>query len=143
MQATRVRFHLGPAIEWVVAAVFLLCTLSVASLIVRELRTAPPATQPAVTAAPATALPVAVPARAVSVPSLLLQDGRQIRVGDTLAHVNGIAPWRAAPGRETVDQGALGERLTRAYDYQGTSFVVVFEPFERAGVPRVAAIYLP
>jgi hypothetical protein len=143
MQATRVRFHLGPAVEWAVAAVFLLCTLSVASLIVRELRTVPRAAQPVVTAAPATALPVAVPARAVSVPSLLLRDGRQIRVGDTLAHVNGITPWRPAPGLETVDRGALGERLTRAYEYQGTSFVVVFEPFERAGVPRVAAIYLP
>jgi hypothetical protein len=142
MQATRVRLHLGPAIEWAVAAVFLLSTLGVAALIVRELRTAPRAAQPPVTAAPA-ALPVAVPARAVSVPSLLLADGRQIRVGDTLAQVNAITPWRAAAGRETVDRGSLGERLTRAYEYQGTSFVVVFEPFERAGAPRVAAIYLP
>jgi hypothetical protein len=143
MQATRVRLHLGPAVEWAVAAVFLLCTLGVAALIVRELRTAPRTAPPVVTAAQAAALPVIVPARAVSVPSLLLRDGRQIRVGDTLAHVNGITPWRAAPGRETVDRGALGERLSRAYEYQGTSFVVVFEPFERAGVPRVAAIYLP
>jgi hypothetical protein len=143
MQATRVRLHLGPAVEWVVAAAFLLSTLGVASLIVRELRTAPPAGQPASTAGPSTALPVAVPARAVSVPSLLLADGRQIRVGDTLAHVDRTAPWRAGPGRETIDRGALGERLTRAYEYQGTSFIVVFEPFERAGAPRVAAIYLP
>jgi hypothetical protein len=143
MQATRVRLHFGPAVEWAVAAVFLLSTVGVASLIVRELRTAPPVAQSPLTPAPATALPVAVPARAVSVPSLLLADGRHIRVGDTLAHVDGIAPWDVATGRETVDRGALGERLTRAYEYQGTSFVVVFEPFERAGAPRVAAIYLP
>ena len=143
MQATRVRLHFGPAVEWAVAGVFLLSTLGVASLIIRELGTAPPAAQPVRTTAPPAALPVAVPARAVSVPTLLLPDGRQIRVGDTLAHVDGITPWRAAPGRETVERGALGDRLTRAYDDQRTSFVVVFEPFERGGKPRVAAIYLP
>ena len=91
----------------------------------------------------ATALPAAVPERAVSVPSLLLADGRQIRVGDTLAHVDGIAPWQTAAGRQAVDRGALGERITRFYEHEGTSFVVVFEPFERAGQLRVAAIYLP
>jgi hypothetical protein len=143
MQATRVRLHLGPAVEWVVAGVFLLSTVGVASLIVRELRIAPGATQPAPAVAPATALPVAVPARAVSVPSLLLANGRQIRVGDTLAHVDGIAPWHTAAGRQAVDRGALGERITRFYEHEGTSFVIVFEPFERAGALRVAAIYLP
>ena len=56
MQATRVRLHFGPAVEWAVAAVFLLSTLGVASLIVRELRTAPPAAQPAPTPAPADSL---------------------------------------------------------------------------------------
>jgi len=141
MQATRIRVHLGPAVEWVVAVVFLLSTLGVASLIVRELRTAPPA-QP-ISMAPATALPAAVPERAVSVPSLMLLDGRQIRVGDTLARVDGIATWRAAGGRQVIDRGALGERMTRFYDQQGTSFVIVFEPFERDGALRVAAIYLP
>ena len=33
----------------------------------------------------------------------------------------------------------LGERLTRFYEYGGSRFVVVFEPFERNGEPRVAA----
>jgi hypothetical protein len=93
--------------------------------------------------APATALPAAVPERAVSVPSLMLLDGRQIRVGDTLARVDEIATWRVAGGRQVIDRGALGERMTRFYDYQGTSFVIVFEPFERDGALRVAAIYLP
>jgi hypothetical protein len=41
-----------------------------------------------------------------------------------------------------VDRGALGERLTRFYEYQGTRFLLVFEPFERRGALRVAAIYL-
>ena len=37
----------------------------------------------------------------------------------------------------------LGERLTRFYEYSGSRFILVFEPFERNGEVRVAAIYLP
>ena len=143
MQATRIRLHLGPTVEWLVAVLFLLSTLGVASLIVRELKTAPRVPQPAGLVAPATALPAAVPARAVSVARLMLLDGPQIRVGDSLARVDQIVPWPAASGRQVVDRGALGERVTRFYTHQGMSFVVVFEPFEREGALRVAAIYLP
>ena len=143
MQATRVRLHLGPAVEWAVAVVFLLSTLAVASLIVRELRTAPHAAQPAPNcgaghgAAGGGARTRCVGAQPAA------GDGRQIRVGDTLAHVDEIVRWRTAAGRQVVDRGALGERVTRFYEHQGTSFVVVFEPFERDGQLRVAAIYLP
>jgi hypothetical protein len=143
MQATRIRLHLGPAVEWVVALLFLLSTLGVASLIVRELSTEPRALQPAGSVAPVTALPAAVPARAVSVAKLMLVEGPPIRVGDSLARVDQIVPWPAASGRQVIDRGALGERRTRFYEHQGTSFVVVFEPFERDGALRVAAIYLP
>jgi hypothetical protein len=53
-------------------------------------------------------------------------------------------PGRAAEsGRQEVERGTLGERLTRFYEYAGSKFIVVFEPFERGGEPRVAAIYLP
>ena len=45
--------------------------------------------------------------------------------------------------RQEVDRGTLGERLTRFYEYAGSRFILVFEPFERNGEPRVAAIYLP
>ena len=141
MQATRVRLHFGPAAEWVVAAVFLLATLGVAGLIVRELRTVTRAPQPVGVVAPATVLPVAVPERAVSVPALMLLDGVQVRVGDTMARVEQTVA--VAHSRQAVDRGALGERVTRFYDRQGTSFIVVFEPFERDGALRVAAIYLP
>jgi hypothetical protein len=143
MQATHIRLHLGPTVEWLVALLFLLSTLGVASLIVRELKTAPRVLQPAGLVEPATALPAAVPARAVSVARLMLLEGPQIRVGDSLARVDQIVPWPAASGRQVVDRGALGERVTRFYTHQGTSFVVVFEPFEREGTLRVAAIYLP
>ena len=46
-------------------------------------------------------------------------------------------------GRQEVDRGSLGERLTRFYEYGGTRFILVFEPFEPNGESKVAAIYLP
>ena len=49
----------------------------------------------------------------------------------------------AEVGRQEVDRGALGERLTRFYEYSGARFVLVFEPFEHNGAVRLAGIYLP
>lgn len=142
MEATPVRARLGSALEWLVAAAFLLATIAVASLIVRELRTAPRATNPLAQELQGTAIPSAVPARAISVPVLLLLDGREVRVGDTVDSVSRSLGRAAEIGTQTVDRGALGERLTRFYEHNGTRFVLVFEPFERNGTLRVAGIYL-
>ena len=141
MEATPVRVRLGSALEWFVAALFLVATLAVAALIVREMRVAPAA----VAAAPeptSYAIPAAVPSRAISVPVLLLLDGKQIKVGDSVETVAATLGRSAEVGRQLVDRGALGERLTRFYEHDGTRFVLVFEPFERNGTPRVAGIYL-
>lgn len=141
MQATRIRVHVGPAFEWLVAAAFLVATLSVASLIIRELTFRPATTTPVAVDPAPSASPAAVPDRAVSVPALLLLDGGQIRVGDTSARVAEVLGGAEAV-RQVVDRGALGERITRFYEHRGTRFVLVLEPFERNGTPRVAAIYL-
>ena len=146
MDAVRVpgRFRLTPIVEWLIAAAFLGATVAVASLVVRELR------GPAgVNAAPAVArplvasIPPAVPARAVSVPVLPFLDGKEIRVGETANAVAARLGRAAESGRQEVDRGTLGERLTRFYEYSGSRFILVFEAFERGGEPRVAAIYLP
>lgn len=140
MEATPVRARLGSAIEWLIAAAFLLATVAVATLIVRELRTSPPAAaapQPAVSS-----LPPGIPTRAISVPVLLLLDGKQVRVGQSVDEVARVLGRAAEVGRQMADRGALGERLTRFYDHNGTRFVIVFEPFERNGGLRVAGIYL-
>jgi hypothetical protein len=142
MEAARVRVRLAPAFEWLVAAVFLIATLGVASLIVRELRTAPAGVTSASVVPMPAALPAAVPARAISVPVLLLLDGRQVKVGDSVADVARVLGRAAEVGTQVVDRGALGERLTRYYEHDGTKFLLVFEPFERNGALRVAAIYL-
>jgi hypothetical protein len=144
MDALRVRprFRLAPVFEWVVAALFLFATVAVGSMILRELRPVPARTAPA--ARPLVAsIPPAVPARAVSVPVLPFVDGKEVRVGETFSAVAARLGRGAESGRQEVDRGSLGERLTRFYEYAGSRFILVFEPFERNGEARVAAIYLP
>jgi hypothetical protein len=141
-----VRARFGGAVEWAIAVAFLAATVAVGSLIVREMRVAPAtgAAAAAVQQQPAPApLPAAVPERAVSIPALPLADGGEIKVGETLSVVSRRLGRAAESGRQEVDRGALGERLTRFYEYEGVRFILVFEPFERNGEPRVAAIYLP
>jgi hypothetical protein len=139
----RPRLRLAAILEWIVAAVFLLATISVGSLILRELRPAP-VVRAAPPARPLVAtIPAAVPARAVSVPVLPFLDGKEVRVGETFAAIASRLGRAAESGRQEVDRGSLGERLTRFYEYAGSSFILVFEPFERNGEARVAAIYLP
>ena len=87
-------------------------------------------------------LPAGVPTRAISVPVLLLLDGKEVRVGQSVDHVSRALGRASEVGRQLADRGALGERLTRFYDHNGTRFVLVFEPFERNGDLRVAGIYL-
>ena len=138
------RFGIAPILEWMIAAAFLFATVAVASLVVRELRgpnrvlAETPAARPLVAS-----MPAAVPSRAVSVPVLPFLDGKEIRVGQTAVSVATNLGRAAESGRQEIDRGTLGERLTRFYEYAGSKFIVVFEPFERNGEARVAAIYLP
>ena len=99
---------------------FLFATVAVASLVVRELRgparvlAETPAARPL-----AASMPAAVPPRAVSVPVLPFLDGKEIRVGQTAAFVATNLGRAAESGRQEVDRGTLGERLTRFYDTPG------------------------
>jgi hypothetical protein len=140
----RPRIRFAPVFEWIVAASFLVATVLVGSLILHELRPAPttshltPAARPIVASVPAS-----VPSGAVSVPVLPFLDGKEVRVGETVTIVASRLGRAAESGRQEVDRGSLGERLTRFYEYGGSRFILVFEPFERNGEQRVAAIYLP
>jgi hypothetical protein len=133
-----VRVRLGSMVEWAVAALFLVGSVGVASLAMRELRAS------ASLAAPMPAFSSAAPAglaeRAVSVQHLLLTAGKDVRVGTTLADVVSSLGRAAETGQERSDIGPLGERVTRFYDYGGTRFALVFEQVD--GQPRVTAIYI-
>jgi hypothetical protein len=142
MEATRVRF--GSAIEWVLAAAIVAVAVLAGSVIVREMRTVS-ATTPVIAREAQTVSftpPAGLPARAISVPVLLLPGDKAVRVGDSVAAVAARLGREAEVGTQTVERGRYGDRLTRFYEHAGQRFVLVFEAFEQAGEPRVAAIYL-
>jgi hypothetical protein len=142
MQATSLRVRFGPTIEWLVAAVFLAATLAVGLLLVREFRATPAAVPAPALSEPTAGGPPSVPERAVSVPALLLMDGSQVRIGDSAEQVAKILGGAAEVGTPVKETGPLGPRTIHSYERQGTRFLLVFEPFERKGPPRVAGIYL-
>lgn len=134
-----VRVKLGSVVEWAVAALFLLASVGVASLALRELRATAAVNTPAAAAFAADA-PAGVAERAVSVQHLLLAAGKEVRVGATLTEVANTLGRSAETGVERADIGQLGERVTRFYDYAGTRFALVFEKVQ--GQSRVTAIYI-
>jgi len=138
MDATRTRpsfepYHVSEHVEWAVAAALVAATLFVGSIVVRELRFAPWARG----SAPPPAAATVVPAEAVSVPMLVLAAGHQIRVGELRA--SALDSLGSLPLVKRAEERApTGTREVRSY--QGVT--LVFEPFERSGDSRVAAIYL-
>ena len=130
--------------DWLTAAALLGATVLVGVLVVRELRVAPRAA--AATTEPVSATSVSVPSDAVSVPTLMLGAGNEIRVGDArgaaLARLDAVVGETVTLVKQAEERGPLGAREIRAYQLAGTKFILVFEPFERRGAPRVAAIYL-
>jgi len=136
MLATRPRF--GLSAEWLTALAFLIATIVVGVLVVRTLSIAPPAharvAPPAATAS--------VPPQAVSVPTLVLGT-QEVQVGDSLSQANErLSAANVVALTSTEEEGLLGRREVRRYKLGATRFIVVMEPFERGGAPRVAAIYL-
>ena len=136
IDAPRHRLSFGG--EWLTAVVFLVGTLLVGLLIVRELRVVPAA----VPAQRASSSAAAVPADAVSVPTLMAGGAHEIKVGDRAA--DALTQLGAAVNlvQQTEERGPIGPREIRSYQLSGTRFILVFEPFERRGELRVAAIYL-
>jgi hypothetical protein len=126
--------------DWLIAAALLAATFLVGALVVRELRVAPRAV--AATSEPVSATSVSVPSDAVSVPTLMLGSGNEIRVGDARGDALTRLGAAVALVKQVEERGPLGSREIRVYQLAGTKFILVFEPFERRGAPRVAAIYL-
>jgi hypothetical protein len=137
--------RIGAILEWVVAAGFILAMLAVGSLVAGEFRTVS-AVMPVIAReapAPVPPTPAGVPSRAVSVPVLLLTDGKEVRVGETISTITSRLGTATEWSPPTVERAPGGERTTHFYAYGETRFVLVFEPFERGAEPRIAAIYRP
>jgi len=137
MDATRARLRFdedraAQYLHWIAAAAVAVLLVVFTSLLIREVRFAP--TVATVETAPG---PAAVPSEAVSVPSLIVTPGHHVRVGESES--DAVADLRALTLLNRIEErGPFGIREVRAY--QGVT--LVFEPFERAGARRVAAIYL-
>jgi hypothetical protein len=141
MEATRRRFE--SFVEWALAATFIAALLGIGSVVVREIRTVNAVT-PVIAREPTQMPPVpaGVPSRAVSVPLLLLEDGNQVRIGDSVAAITSRLGHQAETRAPMTDHTPTGERLTRFYDYGRTRFSLVFEAVGTSGDMRLAAIYL-
>lgn len=139
MEATRLRF--GPILEWALAACVVGGAAMLVSVAVGELPRVRPVVPVIAGEAAVDDRPSGVPPRSVSVPMLLLGNGREIRLGDRAAEV--AARLGSVPQviSESLDRGDVRERITRFYNYLGTQFVLVFDVEPNAD-PKVAAIYL-
>jgi len=141
MAATRRRFE--SFVEWALAATFIAALLGIGSVVVREIRSVNAVT-PVIAREPTQMppIPAGVPSRAVSVPLLLLEDGKQVRIGDSVAAITSRLGHQAEIRTPMTDHTLTGVRLTRFYDYGGTRFSLVFEAVVTSGDMRLAAIYL-
>ena len=128
--------------QWALAVVFLAAAVVVGTIVVRELRAVTDGAAGSATAAVESPPPTSVPAGAISLPVLLFDDEKGIRVGDTATHIAALLGRSAEVGRYEVDAAADGERLTRFYEYHGRRFVLVFTLAESHQDPTVTAIYL-
>jgi len=108
---------------------------------VRELRDVPRATAAAVAAESASAAASRCRPTGVSADA----DARcwnESRVGDARDAALARLDQTVHLAQAEQERGPLGAREVRAYQLAGYEVILVFEPFERRGAPRLAAIYL-
>lgn len=141
METTRFRF--GSILEWALAAALITAVVAGGSVLFQELRTVR-AVVPVIAGEISTypEPPAGIPSRAVSVPMLLLGNGREVQLGDRVSDVTDRLGSAVKVLSESFERDAVRERLTRFYSDVGLQFVVVFEAIERNAEPRVAAIYM-
>ena len=141
MEGTRFRF--GAIVEWAVAAAAIVAIVALGSFAERQARTVSAVT-PVIARevpAPLVAPPAAIPPGAVSLPMLVLNDGKDIHVGQTMADVIAQVGTRAEVTEPSIEHVPHGQRVTREYEHGGIRFRLVFEPFDKGAEPRVAGIY--
>jgi hypothetical protein len=139
MAATRVR--LAPVLEWVCAAAIIGGALAAFLGVAREFQDVSAVAAVMATTGPVPEAPPVLAPRAVSVPMLLLADGKEIRIGERASAVEEKLGRRAQVGSETVERDGATERITRLYSYAGTPFALVFQASRVQSDPLVIAIY--
>ena len=143
MATIRVRF--GSFLEWLLAAAFVAGAATLLSIGRTEILKVRAVIPVIAGEALVSDMPAGVPPRSVSVPMLLLGNGRAVRLGDRASVVADRLGDASQVLSESLDRSEMRERVTRVYNHLGTQFVLVFEDFEdieRNAELKVAAIYL-
>ena len=126
-----------------VAAVFSGRDAGCRSLIVGQLRVRGSSARPAAPAAAAVTPSAVVPRARCRFPCCRSATARRSASATPPRPSRPASAARPRAAARKSIAARLGERLTRFYEYAGFRFILVYEPFERNGEPRVAAIYLP
>jgi hypothetical protein len=130
-----IRLRLVGLVEWVAAAACVLLVLGVAAMATRELRTARPMMmQVKAAAALAPVAPASLRAGAISVPEIVLPDGKRLTRGGPASVLAALGP-RAQIGLTAIERVGNSQRESRTYRYAGMEFVVV------TGDDQIIAIY--
>lgn len=140
MDAPRTR--LRATAEWLAAAAIVAVLVTIGSTAIRDFRSVTAVTPVSAREVSAARPTASIPARATSVPLLLLGDGLEVRIGDAARDVMDRLAVAVETAPPSVERGPYGERLTRWLVYRNMSFALVIEPFARDTEPRVTAIFL-
>lgn len=122
MERTRVR--LVEFVEWLVAAACVAAGLMIVAALAGDVHRVTPVVPVIAGAATAPAVPANVLPGSISVPELVLPDGKLLKVGTAAATLDGLGP-QALAGPMAIDRTDAGERESRAYRYSGMEFFVV------------------
>ena len=135
------RLRIGSLFEWLAAALAVVLLVWVMSVPIQ--RALGPQVEAALIERP-TALPPGVPVDATSVPLILLLDGREIRQGDLMSHVDCDAPGLTGRGAAAPQHAASSANAARApTSPTAPTSTSSANGSSRVGRMKVSGIYLP
>ena len=139
MDASRRRFD--SLLEWLVAATVAIVAVAALTVAANQLRDVRAIVPVIAKEAPAVSPGPGIPPGVVSVPILLLGDGRQVRIGDTFEAVVARLGARAQILSVSVDDTGARSQVVRSYIENRMQFFLVFDS-DRETSARLGAIYI-
>ena len=119
-----IRFRFAGLVEWAAAAAVVLGVLVAIAGLAGEFRNVGPVVRVNAEGAQAPIAPANLRPGAISVPELVLPDGKRVTRGGPGSALTALGP-RAQTGPTAIERTATGQRESRTYRYAGMEFVVV------------------
>lgn len=136
------RSRVASLLEWLIAAAVSIVALGAGAIVVSEVRSMRAVTPVIAEEAVPAEVPDGIPGQTISLPVLLLADGKAVRVGDRSSEIASQIGDAALPGPDLVERAGTRQRITRFYNYVGSRFALVLERSQADTEARVTAIYL-